>query len=254
MKADDFSFKIPIDLVKSDGNSDEMRIGGYASTPDEDRQGDEIIQKGLDIQDFVNYGYFNYDHDNEKILGYPDRDKCRIDHKGFYVEGLLLKGVELAENLWNIAIALKKSGAPRHLGFSVEGKVLQRNALGKIVKAKVYNVAITSNPVNTNATWEALVKSFTEDYSEVEKSLSAGHGDSNGSPLIPESLDSAFRTLSYVIGDDTEAKQHMEYLKKRLSQKQDITKSELVLYFQITKGLSYADSASLVNKLYENEL
>ena len=69
MKADDFSFKIPIDLVKSDGNSDEMRIGGYASTPDEDRQGDEIIQKGLDIQDFVNYGYFNYDHDNEKILG-----------------------------------------------------------------------------------------------------------------------------------------------------------------------------------------
>ena len=241
MKTDTFSFNVPVEvgLVKSDNGQDEMRIGGYASTPDEDRQGDEILQKGLDIQDFVDFGYFNYDHDNSKILGYT----------GFYVEGLLLPGVELAKSLWETAIALKKSGAPRHLGFSVEGKILKRNALGKIIKAKVYNVAITANPVNPKATWDALVKSFTTDNEDIEKSLEAGYGDSNGSPLIPESLDSAFKTLSYVIGDDTEARQHMENLKKRLSQRQDITKSELILYFQLTKGLSFDDSASLVNKI-----
>ena len=162
---------------------------------------------------------------------------------------MLLPGVELAKSLWETAIALKKSGAPRHLGFSVEGKILKRNALGKIIKAKVYNVAITANPVNPKATWDALVKSFTTDNEDIEKSLEAGYGDSNGSPLIPESLDSAFKTLSYVIGDDTEARQHMENLKKRLSQRQDITKSELILYFQLTKGLSFDDSASLVNKI-----
>ena len=83
----------------------------------------------------------------------------------------------------------------------------------------------------------------------MEKSLEAGYGDSNGSALIPESLESAFRTLSYVIGDDEEAKQHMSALKQKLEKKQEITKSELTLYFQLTKGLSFADSASLVNTI-----
>lgn len=253
MNIDSFQFVIPMDVMKSENSSEleEMRIGGYASTPDEDRQGDEIIQKGLDISDFVDHGWFNYDHRNDTILGYPDKSKCQVNNKGFYVEGILLRDIPLAKSLWETAIALKKSGAPRHLGFSVEGKILKRNALGKIIKAKVYNVAITANPVNPKATWDALVKSFTTDTEEIEKSLEAGYGDSNGSPLIPESLDSAFKTLSYVIGDDTEARQHMENLKKRLNQRQDITKSELILYFQLTKGLSFTDSASLVNKMIE---
>ena len=251
---DNFNFSIPMDIVKSEAvDTDEWRIGGYASTSTEDRQGDEIVQKGLDYTDFVNFGWFNFDHDNSKILGYPDKDKCGIDKHGFYVEGTLLKGVELAKSIWETATALKKSGAPRKLGFSVEGKVLKRNDLGKIVKAKIYNIAITANPVNPTCTWDALVKSFTDQQSDIdhymEKSLEAGYGDSNGSALIPESLESAFRTLSYVIGDDEEAKQHMSALKQKLEKKQEITKSELTLYFQLTKGLSFADSASLVNTI-----
>lgn len=252
---DNFSFCLPVDIIKSENpESDEWRIGGYASTSSEDRQGDEIIQKGLDYSDFVNFGWFNYDHDNSKILGYPDKEKCRIDSKGFYVEGTLLKGIELAKNLWNTAIALKKSGAPRKLGFSVEGKVLKRNDLGQIVKAKIYNVAVTANPVNPTCTFDALVKSFTPDQSEIEKALEAGHGDGSGSVLIPESLESAFKTLSYAIGDDEESKQHMIALKQKLDKRTEITKSELTLYFQLTKGLSFADSASLVNKIMNSEM
>lgn len=248
---DNFNFCLPIDIVKSENpDSDEWRIGGYASTSSEDRQGDEIIQKGLDYSDFVNYGWFNFDHNNDKILGYPDKDKCRIDGKGFYVEGTLLKGIELAKNLWETAVALKKSGSTRKLGFSVEGKVLKRNELGKIVKAKIYNVAITANPVNPTCTFDALVKSFTPNKSEIEKALDAGHGDGSGSDLIPESLESAFKTLSYTIGDDEESKKHMTALKQRLNKKTDINKSELTLYFQLTKGLSRADSASLVDKIF----
>lgn len=248
---DDFRFCLPVDVVKSGSSPDvsEMRIGGYASTASEDRQGDEILQKGLDYSDFVNFGWLNYDHDNSKIVGYPDKDKCRVDSRGFYVEGVLLKGIELAEHIWETAIALKKSGAPRKLGFSVEGKILRRNSLGKIVKAKVYNVAVTANPVNSTCTWDALVKSFTSDQSEIEKAMEAGYGDGSGSALIPESLESAFKTLSYVIGDDAEAKQHMIALKQKLNKKKEITKSELTLYFQLTKGLSFADSVSLANKI-----
>lgn len=248
-----FNFFVPLDIIKSqDNNESEWRIAGYASCPDEDRQGDEIIQKGLDYSDFVNYGWFNYDHDNTKILGYPDKSKCKIDSRGFYVEGTLLKDVELAKSIWETALALKKSNAPRKLGFSVEGKTLKRNPLGQIVKAKIYNVAITANPVNPKCNWEALCKSFAtdvDDSEELEKTLEAGYGDGSGSALVPESLESAFKALSYAIGDDEEAKHHMTALKQKLNKRTEITKSELILYFQLTKGLSFADSASLVNKI-----
>lgn len=239
---DSFRFMLPMDIVKSEtaDTDTEMRIGGYASTSDEDRQGDEIIQKGIDYSDFVNFGFFNYDHNSDKVIGYPDKSKCKIDSKGFYVEGTLLKGVELAERVWETAVALQKANAPRRLGFSVEGKVLKRDDLGKIVKAKIYHVAITSTPVNAHATFEALCKSFTNDPKELEKAeaLEAGHGDSNGSPLVRESLDSAFKTLSYAVGDDEESKKCMAILKDRLLSKSNISKSELILYLQLVKGVS----------------
>lgn len=256
----DFSFYVPLDIVKSEnseGKEPEMRIAGYASTSNRDRQDDEIIQKGLDIDDFLNYGWFNFDHDNSKILGYPDRNRTRVDSNGFWVEGTLLQ-VPLAKSLWETAVALKKSNAPRKLGFSIEGKTLKRDALGRIVKAKVYNVALTANPVNPTATWDALVKSFTTDKQELEKAMESGYGfnlgeSSNGSVLKPESLDSAFKVLALAIGNDEEARKNMLELKQRLNKRQNITKSELTLYFQLTKGLSQNDALSLVNTILQTE-
>lgn len=254
MDANQFNFYLPMDVIKSDADTtDEWRIGGFASTANEDRQGDEIIQKGLDISDFVNHGWFNYDHNSEIILGYPDKTKCEIVKKGFYVEGTLLKGIDQARTIWNTAVALQKSGTDRRLGFSVEGKILKRNNQGQIVKAKVYNVAITPNPVNTDCTWTALVKSFTTDAADLTKSLEAGHGDANGSPLIPEDLESAFKTLSYAIGDDAEAKLHMDTLRARLAHRQDITKSEAILYLQLVKGLSLVDATHIYEGMSKKE-
>jgi hypothetical protein len=260
MTSDFFNFTVPFDIVKSESKDDkepEMRIGGYASTATEDRQGDEIIQKGLDFSDFVNYGYINYDHKSDVILGYPVKGKCKVDSHGFYIEAILVPGPgengRIAKSMWETTLALQKLNAPRHPGFSVEGKVLKRNAIGQIVKAKIYNVAATWNPVNTSCTFQALAKSFTKDENDIDmldKSLEAGYGDATGSPMIPESLDSAFKTLSYIIGNDAESIEHMNALKKRLQERQDLTKSEQILYLQLTKGLSFADSASLVNKHY----
>ena len=251
-----FSFCLPLDIVKSEeAENGEMRIFGYASTSDEDRQGDEIVQRGLDIQDFLDYGWLNFDHDNTKILGYPDAQKTRIDRNGFYVEGVLLPTVPLAKSVWDTAIALKKSGAPRRMGFSVEGKTLEKDQRGRIVKAKVYNVAITPNPVNPKATWDALVKSFTEEF---DKSIEAGYttplGEvNNGSCLKTESLESAFKILAKALGGDEEASQSLSLLKDKLGLSKSIDTNELVLYFQLTKGLSRSESIDLVQQIIKSE-
>lgn len=256
---DTFSFYVPMDVVKSEGTSDdEWRIAGYASTDDEDRQGDTIVQKGLDYSDFINYGYFNYDHQSDKIVGYPDANQCRVDKHGFYVQGVLLHN-NLAKSIWDTALELKRTHAPRHPGFSIEGKVVSRNPLGQIVKAKIYNVAITYNPVNPNATWDAVVKSFTSDPDDIDrfdKALSVGYGlagdvgsMSGGSVIDEEDLDSALHNLSYAVGDNKEAQEYLKKLKNALNKRNNLTKSELILYFQLTKGLSRSASSRLVDRL-----
>ena len=249
---DNFRICIPMDLRKSESteSDEEMRIMGYASTDAEDRQGDSILQKGLDISDFVNHGWFNFDHDNKIILGYPDKEKTRIDRRGFYVEGVLLKSVELAKNIYEVSRELIKSNAPRRYGFSVEGKTLARDAFGKIIKAKVYNVAITPNPVNTTTSMDVLMKSFSEEL--LDKSMEAGYstnvGDINsGACLKTEDLESAFRVLAKALGGNEDASSALSRVKSFLNKSMDT--DELVLYFQLSKGLSRVESLDLVKKL-----
>lgn len=246
---DIFRFHLDADISKSD-SSDQRIIKGYASTSDEDRQGESLIQKGLDISDFVNYGYFNYDHDNSIIMGYP-YPTCKVDEKGFWVEGEILKGITHADRMWDLAISLKKSGAPRRLGFSVEGKVLQRDADKRILKAKIYNVAITTNPVNTSCTWEAIVKSFNniDHIPFISKSLEAGYEVNplemeGGSVFRKEALDEDFHNLAYVIGDEDKKK----ILKQRLLTKKSLTANEHTLYLQLFEGYSYQQARDFLAK------
>lgn len=254
----DLEFFVPadVDLFKSESGEQVRRIRGFASNTNRDRQDESIVQKGLDISDFLNYGWFNYDHDNTKILGYPDKEKTTIVSGGFYVEGTLLKGVPLADHVWEVAVALKKSGAPRKLGFSVEGKVLKRDDDGTILKAKIYNVAITPNPVNPTATWDAIVKSFGDGQgspvSGQEAITSAGYKHTIGEPdngacLKTESLESALKNLSYLLEDNETAKKKLKELRETLDAK-SISKSELMLFLQLSKGLSRSQAQEIVYK------
>lgn len=265
---DFFRFCVPLDIVKSDTTTPDgkpaMKIAGYASTSDKDRQDDEIIQKGLDISDFVEYGWLNYDHNNSIILGYPDKKETRIDNGGFFVSGYLLPDIPLAKSLWETALALKKSNAPRKLGFSIEGKALQRNSAGKITKAKVYNVAVTPNPVNTSCTWDALVKSFSapsvEDVypEDTSKAMSAGYAAgigevTNGAGLKAEDLEGAFRVLAKACGGDEAASAILNSLKDRLDLSKSINKNEMALYLQLTKGLSRSQAMAIIDTFEKEE-
>lgn len=136
-------------------------VQGYASTPAWDTDGESIVKSGLDISYYNKSGFLNWMHQNSPnhIIGVPVYSK--IDHIGFFTKGMLFNN-EMATHVWNLATELKSLGNPRRMGFSIEGKVVARSAINKskIIKAKVTNVAITHIPVNTEATFEVVSKSF----------------------------------------------------------------------------------------------
>ncbi len=243
-----FFVEAEADIVKSEQSPGKRYIRGYASTPAFDRQNESLLQKGLDISDFVNHGWFNYDHDNKIILGYPT-EATHIDDKGLWVEGVLLDGVPMADKLWELATALKRSNAPRKLGFSVEGKVLERKG-NTVVKAKIYNCALTPNPVNTEATWEAVVKSFSPNSDiSVTKSLEAGYATSpetqtNGGALRTESLDASIKNLAGWLDDSTA----WVNVRENLANGGTTSKNELVVYLQLYKGLSRSQALELLSQ------
>lgn len=227
-----------INLEKSK-NGEKRIIQGYASTPSQDRQGESLVQKGMDITDFVKNGYINYDHDNSIILGYPT-ENTNIDSRGLWVEAELLKGVPMADKIWDLATALKRSNAPRKLGFSVEGKVLERRG-STILKAKIYNCAVTTNPVNTEATWDAVVKSFS-------KSLEAGYGTTpeqqvDGGALRKESLLSSVKNLA----ENLDNYDSWSQVKQLMANGGTCTPAEVTVFLQLSKGLSRKQAVDIVN-------
>jgi hypothetical protein len=163
LEQDDFTVWIPgVEILEKAGEDVEQTrpIGGWCSTEALDRQDEVVVAKGLDFSEFVLFGWFNDNHkqDTSAVLGYPRLAK--LEKGRWWTEGNLIAGYHKSDEIWELAKALKKSRAPRQLGFSIEGKVLLRDNGNRIVKAKVRNVAITSCQVNTECTWTVLSKAF----------------------------------------------------------------------------------------------
>lgn len=203
-----FQFGIPVDIEKS-SNGDWI-IRGQASTEKVDKQGEKIIQSGLDISPIKEgRGLINIDHDNDpkKIIGALDGTKCHFNDRGLYVEGYLFKESEEAKAIKNLMSSVKPENAPA-FGFSVEGKILERAGKDdKVIKRAVIDrIAWTTRPVNTDAICE-LAKSLSVDTTEsivknilkkrlIKKAMSMGFGYegapttlTGGSALAQESLD-----------------------------------------------------------------
>lgn len=186
-------------LFKSEAGKEpynSRRIGGIMSTARRDRQGEKVIQKGIDVAPFMSNGHFNDNHDQatSAIVGYPEHCHYDDDLDGWYVEGYVIKGTKRSDDIWELAKALQDT--PRRLGFSIEGRVLERGADKTIKKALIRNVAITNCPVNTDATWDVLAKSFYEPPTQLQKALAAGYGYAGapgamtgGAALSTESLE-----------------------------------------------------------------
>jgi hypothetical protein len=172
-----FQFYMPmVDLAKSD--DDKMLFGGFSSSEARDLEGEDVIQKGLVWDPFIDRGWFNENHDSTLsgggLVGVPVPEKSvtwlrkgdakplneePAERSGWYVMGQLLDTKE-GRSIWDKAVALKKTGTNRRLGMSLEGNVIEREG-PRIVKAEVHNIALTQRPVNPETTMEVLTKAFT---------------------------------------------------------------------------------------------
>lgn len=193
LEQDDFIVFVPnsVDVLEKSlpagSDIEDVRpIGGYCSTEHLDRQDEIVVAKGLDFHDFLNFGYFNDNHkqDTAAALGYPTKVELHKDK--WWTEGRLFKGYTQSDRIWELAKAMAKSNAPRRLGFSIEGKITDRDHENRILRAMVRNVAITNCPVNTKCTWNILAKSFGR-MDDVQRALKkAGAREVTGLSRDPE--------------------------------------------------------------------
>lgn len=190
MLKDDFDIFLPFDRVeKSDSGKKgkNVFVAGWASTPALDFQGERLDSFGLDPSYLFNNGFVDYEHDQDKVIGYPT-DKSFVDpERGLYVEAELFGDMPEVQNIVKLNNNLKKAQAKRKLGFSIEGKVLKRDPADKNVvrEVMVTGVAVTKNPANPEATWEQVQKSNSALMAGTGYSPSTQHG---GGALRPESM------------------------------------------------------------------
>jgi len=202
----DFHFDVEIEPFEKAGDPEkERRIGGFVSSARLDKQGELVLQEGLNFDPFLKDGWFNDNHSRATadIVGFPQSAKLvhkgetlpngrDADKTGWFVEGYLLKGHPPADRIWELSRALQRT--QRRLGFSIEGKVTQRLNKGGtpvIASANVKNVAITNAPVNHDAALEVLAKSMDA----MNKALAMGPASPNV-PVGPQTGEGAGRVLA----------------------------------------------------------
>lgn len=212
-----------IQIFEKGSGKKRIKLKGIISTEHRDRQGEVILQDGLDFKPFLDYGWFNDNHSSKSndVLGYPEK-VYRTTVKGAdgemiqatAVEGYLLP-TKRGKELLDISESLK-SDPRRSLGFSVEGQVMSRTEADQSIinQAVIKHVAITHVPVNPNTTLEALSKAMTS------QSIA---------PVMPESLEgSSILTVNPIIRASVIARNHKE--------KDNMTTDYLSMFKMLPKG------------------
>lgn len=221
---DVFALWAPFDILKGDpnGGSEEPmvgKIGGIISVETTDQQGETLMQKGVDWHYFLEKGWFNYEHQSgpENVLGHPER-VTSVMHKGrpaTAVEGVIYLHKAKGKEIFETAKAMRKAGTSRRLGFSVEGRVIERDPSDrtKILKAQVLNVALTAHPVHPDARMEVLMRSMAMVGYQNPATPSAG----SISPLVPQHLEATPTLASYGVAAMRQKKMSIEELANHLS-------------------------------------
>lgn len=244
-----FSFDVGVEVFEKAGEKHSRRIGGFVTTDKLDKQGEKLIQEGLNFDPFLKDGWFNDNHSKETfgIVGHPTSAELMTKggKRGWWVEGYLFDGQTRADAIWETAVALQKSG--RRLGFSVEGKITER--AGKdgnvIARADVRNVAITNCPVNNDTAMEVLAKSLSAANAQLEKALAMASGAAGGvAGGVPHNTPVTGAGAGQVLA--SESLEGAQPKKKRKKRKKGLKKSQGVAFLMDRYGIS----ANLATRIY----
>ena len=185
-------------ILKSEkvGETEGWHFEAIASTPDKDREGETLLQKGLNFEPFIDSGEFNWNHIPHAMVGVPVGKKAWFE-KGFWkTEGMILADMPISQGYTTNDVVkqhnqLKKAGFQRGLACSVEGKVRERSDCGKYVKkADIYNVALTFRPVNPSCTVAMLAKSMDKQAElEIDNDFYKALSVSDAAPFTKEDVE-----------------------------------------------------------------
>lgn len=186
---DKFTFWCPLEKAQDlDPTTGEpvMKLGGIASTSDEDSDGEFLDPKGFDIKPLIESGMVNWHHQAKgqpaTIIGEPT--KAEIRPEGLYIETELYPSSKIACDVWELAETLEKDSKTRRLGYSIEGKVVKRKSndkkspdYKKIIKAVITGVAVTHQPKNPQTFANIIKGEIDDDFEdEEEKALDTETG------------------------------------------------------------------------------
>ncbi len=175
-----FKFFVPLeDFKKGTDKSgvEVMKVKGLASTGTQDADGEFLDPSGFDLSAFA---YVNWNHEKGPgaFIGEPTNWSITPDGQ-FFIEADLYPEVDEAKKVWNLGRALAKSKRGNQLGFSVEGKVIERDLVNpsRVKKAKITAVAICPHPKNSDTFCDFITKGFTSEEEweyELEKGSTEG--------------------------------------------------------------------------------
>lgn len=279
---DKFNFFCPAKITKAKDKEGKeiMKIGGIASTASVDADGEILDPAGFQLDYFLNSGYLNWHHqaktDPTAIVGEPT--KAEVTKDGLYIEGILYADSKTAQGIYSLAKTLEKNKSTRRLGFSIEGKVLERDPLDetKILSAQITGVAITPTPKNPNTLLNIIKGLYVDDDDQESQAVSQPANPANGGTTYILNMELPNGDKLYVTKDcqvkvvkatTTESAaaimpEHVDGKEKNLMQKLPIQKSsstfrnlseEEVYSFIFTKiGANDLEKAHMIYKLIQN--
>ena len=180
---DDFNFFVPllnIEKGKDKAGNEVMIVDGIASTDDQDADEEILVPEGYILDRFKSMGFINWNHmakaDPSKIIGEPI--DCYVKNNKFYIKGMLYPDQKQAKDTYSLIQTLRKAGSSRKLGWSIEGKALQRDPHNpkRIIRALITGVAITPTPVNGNTFVDLVKGEQKEDFVDYKFDESANGG------------------------------------------------------------------------------
>lgn len=200
-----FNFFVPFDKIeksKDENGVEVMKIKGVASTTALDSDSEILEPSGFQLDKFLKSGFINYNHksgtDPAALIGEPTR--AFIKDNELHIEGILYADNPIAKSVFSMAQILEKNSKTRRLGYSIEGKVLEKSATNSkhITKASITGLAVTPTPKNPKTLLQLmkgeadLYTDFEYDnstYEELEKAIEADGGDSNFEDAKQESVE-----------------------------------------------------------------